>query len=78
MKRRDFNKIGAIALLMTAVGGCAFAADEPGALGSQPNILLIMVDDLGYLDLGCQGVKDFKTPNIDRLAASGVRIRLYG
>ena len=38
-----------------------------------PNILLIMVDDLGYHDLGCQGVKDFKTPNIDRLAASGVR-----
>ena len=28
---------------------------------------------LGYHDLGCQGVKDFKTPNIDRLAASGVR-----
>ncbi len=38
-----------------------------------PNILLIMVDDLGYHDLGCQGVTDFKTPNIDRLAASGVR-----
>ena len=39
----------------------------------QPSILLIMVDDLGYHDLGCQGVQDFKTPNIDRLAESGVR-----
>ena len=39
----------------------------------KPNILLIMADDLGYHDLGCQGVKDFKTPNIDRLAASGIR-----
>ena len=36
----------------------------------KPNILLIMVDDLGYLDLSCQGAKDFKTPNIDQLAAS--------
>ena len=32
-----------------------------------------MVDDLGYLDLSCQGAKDFKTPNIDQLAASGIR-----
>ena len=41
--------------------------------GQQPNILLILTDDQGYHDLGCQGVTDFETPNIDRLAASGVR-----
>jgi len=34
-----------------------------------------MADDLGYHDLGCQGATDFKTPNLDRLAASGVRFR---
>ncbi len=40
-----------------------------------PNIIVIYTDDHGYADLGCQGVmKDVKTPNIDALAASGVRM----
>lgn len=39
----------------------------------QPNIIVIMADDLGYADLGCYGCKDIFTPNIDRLAADGVR-----
>ncbi|WP_422350979.1 arylsulfatase [Flagellimonas sp.] len=39
----------------------------------QPNIVLIMVDDLGYGDLGCYGQTHIKTPNIDRLAKEGVR-----
>ncbi len=52
-------------LCMTSITSAADTA--------RPNILLIMADDLGYHDLGCQGVKDFKTPNLDGLAASGVR-----
>lgn len=43
------------------------------AAESRPNVLLIYVDDLGYHDLGCQGATDLDTPNIDGLAASGVR-----
>lgn len=39
-----------------------------------PNVLLILVDDLGYGDLGCYGSKDIRTPNIDRLAKEGVRL----
>jgi arylsulfatase A-like enzyme len=39
----------------------------------RPNIILIIADDLGYADLGCQGAKDLKTPYIDRLASEGVR-----
>src|SRR5687768_6720847 len=39
----------------------------------QPNILFILADDLGYGDLGCYGQKVVATPNIDRLAAEGIR-----
>lgn len=38
-----------------------------------PNIVHILADDLGYGDLGCYGQKDFETPNIDRMAAEGMR-----
>lgn len=43
------------------------AADRP------PNVVIIYADDMGYGDLGCYGNKDIRTPNIDRLAADGVR-----
>jgi arylsulfatase A-like enzyme len=39
----------------------------------QPNIVFIMADDLGYADLSCYGRREYTTPNIDRIAASGVR-----
>ena len=38
-----------------------------------PNIVFVLVDDLGYADLGCQGAKDIRTPHIDRLAREGLR-----
>ncbi|MDG2467862.1 MAG: sulfatase-like hydrolase/transferase, partial [Pirellulaceae bacterium] len=39
----------------------------------QPNIVLILVDDLGWMDLGCQGSELFETPHLDRLATEGMR-----
>ena len=37
------------------------------------NIVLILVDDLGWMDLSCQGSRYYETPNLDRLAAQGMR-----
>ncbi len=47
-------------------------AIEPAKAIAKPNILIFLVDDMGYSDIGCYG-SEIKTPNIDRLAAGGVR-----
>ncbi|MDA1266366.1 MAG: sulfatase [Planctomycetota bacterium] len=46
-------------------------AQEPSAI--RTNVVLILVDDLGWMDLGCQGSDLYRTPNIDRLAEGGLR-----
>ncbi len=51
----------------------AHAAPDP----ARPNIIVILADDLGWGDLGVQGGRDVRTPNIDRLAAGGVRLTSY-
>ena len=49
---------------------------RPGAASAarRPNIIYILADDLGYAEVGCFGQKKIRTPNIDRLAAEGVRL----
>src|SRR5438445_13804482 len=42
-------------------------------LARSPNIIFILSNDLGYADVSCYGRPDLKTPNIDRIAATGVR-----
>lgn len=42
--------------------------------GEPPNIVFILVDDMGYADLGAMGATDIRTPNIDRLATEGVKM----
>jgi len=39
----------------------------------QPNIVFILIDDMGWMDLGCYGSSFYETPNLDRLAAGGMR-----
>jgi len=44
----------------------------PQSETQQPNILIILADDMGWGDLGCTGSEVLKTPNIDRLAENGI------
>lgn len=60
--------IAASLIAMLAAGRPASGAEE-----RSPNIVVIYADDLGYGDLGCYGATKVKTPNLDRLAARGLR-----
>ena len=63
-------------MIAVAVIVQAFAANVSLAVEnkpSPPNVVLIVSDDQGYPDLGCIGSKPIRTPNLDRLAAEGVR-----
>lgn len=73
MNRREFLSRTAAGLGACALGGLysQFGCASPTAQ-SNPNIILIMVDDMGYSDLGCFG-SEISTPNIDRLAENGLR-----
>ncbi|QHI68707.1 sulfatase family protein [Tichowtungia aerotolerans] len=52
---------------------CVLGLATGGLAAEKPNVLIILADDLGYGDTGCYGAELVKTPNIDRLAAQGVR-----
>ena len=59
---------------LAITGGLASVNGAYGETAQQkPNIVLFYVDDLGWMDLSCQGSKFYETPNIDRLASEGVR-----
>src|SRR5687767_9450986 len=54
----------------------AFASLYAQSNSKKPNIILIMVDDLGYSDIGAYG-SEINTPNLDQLAAQGLRLREF-
>ena len=66
MSRMSASILGRAALLALVLALAASAANTP-------NVVFFLVDDLGWSDLGCYGSSFYETPNIDSLAASGVR-----
>ena len=57
----------ALFCVLSSLASLAFAAAE------RPNVIIIYADDLGWGDLGCYGNPVIRTPNLDRLAAEGMR-----
>ena len=60
-------------MLMIAGGAASVLSCDSHQEVKRPNIVFILADDLGWGDLGCYGQQRFETPNIDALAASGLR-----
>src|ERR1051325_6109410 len=60
-------------VLLGTFFACPALAQEP----KKPNVIFVLIDDMGYADLGCMGGKDAKTPNIDRLAKEGVKFTQF-
>jgi arylsulfatase A len=62
-----------LAALILAFSASAARCADDAKPPKQPNLILIMADDLGYETIGANGGTSYKTPNLDKLAASGVR-----
>ena len=87
MKRRDLLLSGSslvAASALSAVGLTTPAqaqqpAAAPAAAGQRPNIVFIMGDDIGWFNIGAyhQGIMASRTPNLDKLAAEGMRFTDY-
>jgi arylsulfatase A len=75
MDRRTFIKTSAAGITSLAAGNAlAMSAFRGTKLApKRPNVVVIFTDDQGYQDLGCYGSPDIKTPNIDTLAADGMK-----
>jgi arylsulfatase A-like enzyme len=69
--RRNFLKAIGFGAVSLAIPGHTCIAQPPS--GEKPNFVFILVDDLGWMDTGCYGSKFYETPNIDKLAANGMR-----
>lgn len=73
--RRDFLKAmgaGALGLMIPHGHAVSRASGQPTTKG-KPNFVIIFTDDQGYQDVGCFGSPNIETPNLDRMAAEGMR-----
>ncbi|UCD52861.1 MAG: sulfatase-like hydrolase/transferase [Phycisphaerales bacterium] len=76
MQRRRFLKTSGLATASVLLGQSKRLASSAFASENTPwNFVLIMADDLGAKELGCYGNREHRTPNLDRLAETGIRFR---
>jgi len=74
MKRCCYIPTMPVCWLVLACGLWVGRSAEPGPQGGRPpNIVLVLIDDMGWADGGCFGSTFYQTPNLDRLAAGGMR-----
>ncbi len=66
-----------VSLLVVLTQTATVQSDEPQSAGRLPNFVLIVCDNLGYGDVGCFGSKQHRTPNIDRMAAEGIKFTSF-
>ncbi|MEO0331132.1 MAG: sulfatase-like hydrolase/transferase, partial [Bacteroidota bacterium] len=71
-----FSNFLSVLLFAIVTAACQPEPSSESSPDNRPNILLIMADDLGYSDLGCYG-SEISTPNLDKLAKSGVTFRHF-
>src|SRR5256885_14053453 len=64
----------AMRLMITALLVVSIFSNAAAQATTRPSVVLILMDDIGYGDIGSYGVKDARTPNLDRLAREGVRL----
>lgn len=77
---RRQEKTSSILFLFGFLGFLAFAfglCDVTAAPNRRPNVIFILADDLGYGDVGCYGQTRIRTPNLDKLAADGMRFTQF-
>ncbi len=72
---RSVRVIGLIGLLWVCPSACGQESGSLRTSDTRPNIVLLMADDFGYECLGANGGTSWATPNLDRLAATGMRFR---
>ena len=72
LNRRDFLKTAGLTAAALALHGCESSFKQASSI-DKPNVIVIFCDDVGYADVGVFGAKGYKTPNIDRMAAEGVK-----
>jgi arylsulfatase A-like enzyme len=73
-RRFSVQLVIVVASLWACIATVHAAPAAPATAGERPNVVLIVADDMGFADVGFNGCTDIKTPNIDRLASSGVRL----
>lgn len=69
---RNMIRIATYLMIVLLFAQCKRSTEEKTS-NAQPNIILIMADDMGYECLGVNGSTEYSTPNLDRLAAEGIR-----